>query len=708
MYSPLSPHLNQDWRSSLSQAVNNAQLLYEETRQKQAEFINYICELQRLQGIMTQIEAEQNPEKLQKARQHIQGEQQKAAQVYESVIEKRSQSTSVLHNGMQIVLELQTELINNRLFSWKNQQRMNKIGFPHDDAEGKLDELQKEFQWLIEQIWQLRTHASYQMELMQRGPQNNNDQNSPIFAQNLSLIVEQLNNVLKTLTFHSFIVSKQPELILKTSTKFKVETRLLIGDSLGMRQNLVNTNVTVKIIAEEDAKQLAIGQSDEKNIRSIGEITNALEKITMNDKGHICAKFDNSKLMKVMARGKQQGRSSNDQKSSTATTITDQKYALLFQISSFQFESLGKMDIWCLSLPLMVTVNISQDCNVRGPILWRVAFGGTNWNQDGVDSDHAVSWANLYPVLQYQFKEFTGAKRLLNESDLRYLYEKLFNSSAINLEATINFERFARVNLHGTNFSFWDWFYSIMCLVKQKLLKYWEDGWCIGFITKQDANDILKQGPAFLLRFSDSQMGAVSIGFSTPNIPSHLAPFTTRDLDLLSISQRIATCPQLKDTIQCIMGKDGPVPKEEIVEIAKKEEQTNTQTNRSTGYVHSQIIMVIDSSGAGFDGNSPSSGGTTPSPFDSSLYSQQFSPGEIIRPNHLGDFSSMDFDSTYGDVNTLLGEFVGTWQNPPIAPNLNTPTIERLINVPQAFSPNNTNVQVDHQGNYFPNNPSTF
>ncbi|CAJ0937190.1 unnamed protein product, partial [Mesorhabditis belari] len=480
--------------------------LYEETRQKQAEFINYICELQRLQGIMTQIEAEQNPEKLQK---------------------KRSQSTSVLHNGMQIVLELQTELINNRLFSWKNQQRMNKIGFPHDDAEGKLDELQKEFQWLIEQIWQLRTHASYQMELMQRGPQNNNDQNSPIFAQNLSLIVEQLNNVLKTLTFHSFIVSKQPELILKTSTKFK--TRLLIGDSLGMRQNL------------RDAKQLAIGQSDEKNIRSIGEITNALEKITMNDKGHICAKFDNSKLMKVMARGKQQGRSSNDQKSSTATTITDQKYALLFQISSFQFESLGKMDIW-------IAMSEDRSCG-ESP------FGGTNWNQDGVDSDHAVSWANLYPVLQYQFKEFTGAKRLLNESDLRYLYEKLFNSSAINLEATINFERFARVNLHGTNFSFWDWFYSIMCLVKQKLLKYWEDGWCIGFITKQDANDILKQGPAFLLRFSDSQMGAVSIGFSTPNIPSHLAPFTTRDLDLLSISQRIATCPQLKDTIQCIMGK---------------------------------------------------------------------------------------------------------------------------------------------------------
>lgn len=71
----------------------------------------------------------------------------------------------------------------------------------------------------------------------------------------------------------------------------------------------------------------------------------------------------------------------------------------------------------------------------------------------------------------------------------------------------------------------------------------------------------------FLLRFSDTQTGAVSIGFVCEEdgakgecahdrsrvmyfnllVPFHLSPFTIKDLDQLSLAQRIASCPQLKD-----------------------------------------------------------------------------------------------------------------------------------------------------------------
>lgn len=67
----------------------------------------------------------------------------------------------------------------------------------------------------------------------------------------------------------------------------------------------------------------------------------------------------------------------------------------------------------------------------------------------------------------------------------------------------------------------------------------------------------------------------------------------------------------------------------------------------------------------------------------------------------------MDYGADYGDVDRLLGDFVGTWQNPPIAPNLNTPTIERLINAPQTFNLNNI-PPTDQQGNYFTNNQSPY
>jgi len=49
-------------------------------------------------------------------------------------------------------------------------------------------------------------------------------------------------------------------------------------------------------------------------------------------------------------------------------TATDQKYALLFHITPFQLGNLGKFDVWTLSLPLMVTVHGSQDCDAQGVV----------------------------------------------------------------------------------------------------------------------------------------------------------------------------------------------------------------------------------------------------------------------------------------------------------------------------------------------------
>lgn len=70
-------------------------------------------------------------------------------------------------------------------------------------------------------------------------------------------------------------------------------------------------------------------------------------------------------------------------------------------------------------------------------------------------------------------------------------------------------------------------------LVKHKLLKFWDEGtsislvyimgkpfssaigWLWGFVDKQKATDMvaLCRDPTFLIRFSDSQLGAISIAF---------------------------------------------------------------------------------------------------------------------------------------------------------------------------------------------------
>jgi hypothetical protein len=55
-----------------------------------------------------------------------------------------------------------------------------------------------------------------------------------------------------------------------------------------------------------------------------------------------------------------------------------------------------------------------------------------------------------------------------------------------------------------------------MLLIKAKLMPFWESGYMIGFISKDQASNVLMQNkhPAFLLRFSDTIAGAVSILFA--------------------------------------------------------------------------------------------------------------------------------------------------------------------------------------------------
>jgi hypothetical protein len=55
------------------------------------------------------------------------------------------------------------------------------------------------------------------------------------------------------------IVSLQPTVVLKKNLKFTVAVRLLIGDRLGIRQQLVKKKVYIRICTEEQARRLAQG-----------------------------------------------------------------------------------------------------------------------------------------------------------------------------------------------------------------------------------------------------------------------------------------------------------------------------------------------------------------------------------------------------------------------------------------------------------------
>ena len=63
----------------------------------------------------------------------------------------------------------------------------------------------------------------------------------------------------KLLLFRSFIVTGQPDAVLKTGHKIGKELRLLIAESLGIQPQLDLARITVKIIYEKTAQQLMAG-----------------------------------------------------------------------------------------------------------------------------------------------------------------------------------------------------------------------------------------------------------------------------------------------------------------------------------------------------------------------------------------------------------------------------------------------------------------
>ncbi|XP_067869520.1 signal transducer and activator of transcription 5B-like isoform X2 [Heterodontus francisci] len=104
-------------------------------------------------------------------------------------------------------------------------------------------------------------------------------------------------------------------------------------------------------------------------------------------------------------------------------------------------------------------------------------------------------------------------------------------------------------SLPGRNFTFWQWFDGVMELTKKHLKPHWNDGAILGFVNKQQAQDMLLSKPngTFLLRFSDSEIGGITIAWVADNpnkagerMVWNLMPYTTKDFSIRSLADRIS------------------------------------------------------------------------------------------------------------------------------------------------------------------------
>lgn len=261
----------------------------------------------------------------------------------------------------------------------------------------------------------------------------------------------------------------------------------------------------MSIISEAQANSLLKSDKMAKSGEASGEILNNTGTMEYHQATRqLSVSFRNMQLKKIK-RAEKKGTES----------VMDEKFSLLFQ-SQFSVGG-GELvfQVWTLSLPVVVIVHGNQEPHAWATVTWDNAFAEPGRVPFAVPDK--VPWAQVAEALNVKFKSATG--RHLMEDNLRFLAEKAFrggypgDQDYSNL--MLSWAQFCKEPLPERNFTFWEWFYAVMKLTREHLRGPWTEGFILGFVRKKQAEEMLASCPSgtFLMRFSDSELGGVTIAW---------------------------------------------------------------------------------------------------------------------------------------------------------------------------------------------------
>ena len=395
--------------------------------------------------------------------------------------------------------ELQYRILDQELNRWKREQQLSGNGAPFAN---NLDQIQKWCEDLAEIIW-LNRQQIRNLEMIQ---EHLNLPSGDMTVNLLPELSDGLTKLLDTLVKCSFVIEKQPPQVLKTNTRFSATVRLLVGTKLNVHMN--PPVVSVSIISEAQANALLRAGTNRKSKSEYcsGEIVNNKQTMEYHQAtGQLSVSFRSMSLKKIK-RAEKKGTES----------VMDEKFALLFWSEFTVGNAEYSYQVCAPSLPVVVIVHGNQEPHAWATILWDNAFA--EWGRQPFLVPDKVPWAALAQTLNIKFKASCG--RGLNEDNLRFLASKAFRSHGYNHDfnsALMSWAQFCKEPLPDRSFTFWDWFHAVMKLTKEDLRGLWIDGALLGFISRVEAEEYLhkSENGTFLIRFSDSELGGVTVAWIT-------------------------------------------------------------------------------------------------------------------------------------------------------------------------------------------------
>jgi len=137
-------------------------------------------------------------------------------------------------------------------------------------------------------------------------------------------------------------------------------------------------------------------------------------------------------------------------------------------------------------------------------------------NIDSIEKHKEHSWSEVFKSLSNKWKE--NCSKSLTQEHSHYLACMAFQDNNLSLidfnDKRLTFEQLETQNLPNRSFTFMKWFDSMMKLTQEYLSALWKEDFVIGFISRHKANAMLEISTegTFLLRFSESVLGGVTIG----------------------------------------------------------------------------------------------------------------------------------------------------------------------------------------------------
>ncbi|XP_074835443.1 signal transducer and activator of transcription 3 isoform X1 [Carettochelys insculpta] len=424
---------------------------------------------------------------------------------------------------------VQKTLADEELADWKRRQQIACIGGPPNIC---LDRLENWITSLAESQLQTRQQIKKLEELQQKVSYKGD----PI-VQHRPMLEERIVELFRNLMTSAFVVERQPcmpmhpdrPLVIKTGVQFTTKVRLLV------KFPELNYQLKIKVCIDKDSGDVAALRGSRK-FNILGTNTKVMNMEESNN-GSLSAEFKHLTLREQ--RCGNGGRANCD----ASLIVTEELHLITFETEVYH-QGL-KIDLETHSLPVVVISNICQMPNAWASILWYNMLTNNPKNVNFFTKPPIGTWDQVAEVLSWQFSSTT--KRGLSIEQLTTLAEKLLGPGVNYSGCQITWAKFCKENMAGKGFSFWVWLDNIIDLVKKYILALWNEGYIMGFISKERERAILSTKPpgTFLLRFSESSKeGGITFTWVEKDISGKtqiqsVEPYTKQQLNSMSFAEII-------------------------------------------------------------------------------------------------------------------------------------------------------------------------